>query len=124
MRGNEKAIWVVLGRLCVAAVLCLGIMTMAGCDDDDEDESDIRITNLDNHNYTAKLHRNSDNSLVSEITVNNGNTEAFSDVADGTYYITITRTSSSSVADTSSSFTIENDEDKAFYISGSGNIHS
>ncbi|MBC8453554.1 hypothetical protein H8D64_00695 [PVC group bacterium] len=124
MRDNENAIWNVLMRMCIAAVLCLGVMTMTGCDDDDKDQSDIRITNLDNHNYTAKLYRNSDNSLVSTISVNNGNTEAFSNVADGTYYITITRTSSSSVADTSSSFTIENNEDKAFYISGSGNIHS
>jgi len=96
-------------------------MMSAGCDDNDE--SEVRITNLDNHDYTVRLYRDSDDSLVGELNVDRGETRDFDNVADGKYYISIFRDGEASPRDTSSSFTIENDEDRSFYISDSGNIH-
>ena len=66
MREANRSIWV--SFISVAIVAMLGL-AFTGCDDSTDDESDVRVTNYDNHDYVVRLYRVSDNVLIEEKTV-------------------------------------------------------
>ncbi|MFO7871263.1 MAG: hypothetical protein R6V03_07525 [Kiritimatiellia bacterium] len=120
MKSGSRVCW---KRLAVAAVSVLMIMGIgAGCEDSFDDESDVKITNNDNHDYTVKLHKMDDDSVVAEMRIDENESADFDDVAEGDYYLTNTRIGVEEITSRSRTFTVEDEEDVEFTINDDGDI--
>ncbi|MDM8550033.1 hypothetical protein QUF72_08155 [Desulfobacterales bacterium HSG2] len=109
-------------------ILMLLSSVFTGCDSVDDDDSAIRICNGDDSEYRVELHRDSDDSMVKELwleewhDLTGDQCEDFSDVDEGKYYISIHEEGSSDESDRSGSFYVENDETERFWIDDTGTI--
>ncbi|MFO7666423.1 MAG: hypothetical protein R6V76_07385 [Desulfobacterales bacterium] len=116
-------------RILIGISLLIPLIGIAGCwgdDDDDDYDSVITVCNRDNDEYTVKLHKASDGTVVDQF-----NLEEWYDAGDrcddfndyyGEFYITIHKDNAEDPRDTSSVFHIEEDEYEHFSINSDGEI--
>jgi len=123
----EKSVWGKTLRICIVAALILSLSVLAGCSGDDDDEdSVITVCNMDNEEYTVKLRRASDGTVLDQFSL--GEWYDMTDQCDefngynGEFYITIHKDNAEEPADTSSTFYIEEGEYEEFSIDNDGNI--
>ncbi len=122
---NRNSSMVSPGILIFGIILLLFIF--AGCGSSD-DEGTIHVCNWDNNEYRAELYRDSDDSLVKDIWLDEWHDlggdqcEEFKDVDEGKYYIAIYEEGGANVTDRSGSFYLENGEYENFWIDSTGSI--
>ncbi len=113
-------------RVCTAAVLILSLSVLAGCNGDDDEDSVITVCNMDNEEYTVKLHRASDGTVLDQFSL--GEWYDMTDQCDefnnfsGEFYITIHEDNAEEPGGTSSVFYIEDGEYEKFFIDNDGDI--
>jgi len=125
----RNTFWDKMVRMLIGIALLITLIGIAGCwgdDDDDDYDSVITVCNRDNDEYTVKLHKASDGTVVDQF-----NLEEWYDVNDqcddfndyyGEFYITIHEDNAEDARDTSSVFHIEEDEYEYFSINSDGEI--
>jgi len=110
----------------IGIALMIPLCGLSGCSGDDDDESVITVCNWDNEEYTVKLHRASDGTVVDQF--NLGEWYDFTDQCDefndyyGEFYITIHEDNAENPTDTSETFYIEEGEYEEFSIENDGDI--
>lgn len=102
------------------------ILFVSGCPIDDDDETEITICNLDNHEYDVELRRDSDDRVEDELHVEEwyelgDSCETFDDVDEGRYYLVVLD-DDNDVVDESDDFYIDKGEKKVFNIDSDGDI--
>ena len=124
----RNTIWDKMIRMLIGISLLIPLIGIAGCwgDDDDDDDSVITVCNWDNDDYTVKLHRASDGTVVDQF-----NVEEWRDLRDqcdtfndyyGEFYITIHKDNAVAASDISSTFYIEEGDYEQFSIDSDGDI--
>ncbi len=113
-------------RMFIAVALILPLSLLAGCGSDDDDDSVITVCNWDNDEYTVKLHRASDGTVVDQFNLDEwyqpwDQCDEFNDY-NGEFYITIHEDNAAEPNDTSSRFYIEEGEYEEFSIDNDGDI--
>jgi len=127
----KNTVWDKMVRMLIGISLLISLIGIAGCwgdDDDDDDDYDsvITVCNGDNDEYTVKLHKASDGTVVDQFNLeewyNTGDQcDAFNDYF-GEFYITIHEDNAEEASDTSDIFHIEDEEYEQFSINGDGEI--
>ncbi|MGE0085887.1 MAG: hypothetical protein AB7S75_15880 [Desulfococcaceae bacterium] len=122
----KKSVWDKMLRVFIGIALILPMAVLAGCNGDDDDESVITVCNMDNEEYTVKLHRSSDGTVVDQFSLGEWYdiTDQCDDFNDynGEFYITIHEDNAEDPSDTSSTFYIEEGEYEEFSIDNDGDI--
>ncbi len=102
-------------------------ISFSSCINDLNDESDIRVYNYDDdHSYRVELHLAIDDRLIDAFILDeypdNDYANAFEDVDEGAYYISIFRDQGTQETDRTGVFTVEDDEDECYIIEDDGDI--
>ena len=113
--------------LLLIGVLGFGLLIgFSGCSDDDDDETVIEVCNGDDEEYLVKLHRHSDDVVISEVYINEvydvDRCDKFEDLSEGRYYLTIYKDGGSVETDRTNDFYLDNDEHHTFRIDSTGTI--
>lgn len=128
----RSTVWNKMVRMLIGISLLITLIGIAGCwgDDDDDDDNDydsvITVCNRDNDEYTVKLRKASDGTVVDQFNLEewydaNDQCDDFNDY-DGEFYITIHEDNAEEARDISSVFHIEEDEYEYFSINSDGEI--
>lgn len=125
----KSSVWKKMFRMFIGISLLISLIGIAGCwgdDDDDDYDSVITVCNWDNDEYTVKLHKASDGTVVDQF-----NLEEWYDSSDqcddfndyfGEFYITIHENNAEEASDISNIFYIEEGEYERFFINSDGEI--
>jgi hypothetical protein len=125
----RKIIWGIKFRVLIGITLLIPLIGIAGCwgdDDNDDYDSVITVCNWDNNEYTVKLHKASDDTVVDQFYLEEWyqSGDQCNDFNDyfGQFYITIHKDDAEEAIDISHIFYVEEGEHKRFYIDGEGEI--
>ena len=122
----RKTVWYKTVRMLIGIALLIPLAGIAGCNGDDDDDSVITVCNWDNDEYTVKLRRASDDTVVDQFSLGEwydawDQCDDFNDY-NGEFYITIHEDNAEDASDVSSTFYIEEGEYEEFSIDSDGDI--
>lgn len=124
----RNTVWDKMVRMLIGISLLIPLIGIAGCwgDDDDDYDSVITVCNWDNIEYTVKLHKASDGTVVDQFKLgewydSRDQCDDFNDYF-GEFYVTIHKDNSEDARDISYVFYIEEGEYEHFSINSDGEI--
>jgi hypothetical protein len=125
---NDTA-WGKTIRILIGISLFITLIGLSGCwgdDDNDDYDSVITVCNRDNVEYTVKLHKASDGTVVYQFNLkewydSSDQCDEFNDYF-GEFYITIHENNAEEASDISYTFYIEEGEHEHFFINSDGEI--
>jgi hypothetical protein len=125
----KSSVWKKMFRILIGISLLIPLIGISGCwgdDDDDDYDSLITVCNWDNDEYTVKLHKASDGTVVDQFNLDEWyhSSDQCDDFNDyfGEFYITIHENNAEEASDISYVFYIEEGEYEQFFINSDGEI--
>lgn len=111
--------------ICALICIVLSIPFFMSCQFNDDDDTTVTVCNLDDHKYDVELRKNSDDSVVDEMRVEEWYTlgdrcDTSKNVDEGRYYLVVF--DDDGITDESDDFYLDEGESREFEIDGDGDL--